>query len=69
MCIRDSPRGVHHGFSNRGPARARVLIVFNPSGNQQEYFRELERLFAAPTLDTAALQALQKRYDQELISL
>ena len=63
------PRGVHHGFSNRGPARARVLIVFNPSGNQQEYFRELERLFAAPTLDTAALQALQKRYDQELISL
>jgi quercetin dioxygenase-like cupin family protein len=63
------PRGVHHGFSNRGPARARVLIVFNPSGNQQEYFRELERLFAALTLDTAALQALQKRYDQELIRL
>ncbi len=61
------PRGVHHGFSNRGPARARVLILLNPSGNQHEYFRELERLFAAPALDTAALQAVRKRYDQELV--
>ena len=62
------PRGVHHGFSNLGPARARVLILFTPAGNQHEYFRELERLFAAPSLDTAALAALQKRYDQELVS-
>lgn len=61
------PRGIHHGFSNRGPALARVLILFTPSGNQHEYFRELERLFAAAVLDTAALQALQKRYDQELV--
>jgi quercetin dioxygenase-like cupin family protein len=62
------PHGVHHGFSNRGPARARVLILFTPAGDQHEYFRELERLFAASSLDTAALQALQKRYDQELVS-
>ena len=61
------PRGVHHGFTNHGPARARVLIVFNPSGNQQEYFRELERLFAAPTLDAAALTRLQVRHDQRLV--
>jgi quercetin dioxygenase-like cupin family protein len=61
------PRGIHHGFTNPGPARARVLIVFNPSGNQHEYFRELESLFAAPQLDTAALAALQKRFDQELM--
>ncbi len=61
------PRGLHHGFSNRGPARARVLILFTPAGDQHEYFRELERLFSAPTLDKAALQALQKRYDQELV--
>jgi len=62
------PRGLHHGFANLGPARARVLILFTPSGNQHEYFRELERLFAAPKLDIAALQTLQKRYDQELVS-
>lgn len=62
------PRGVHHGFTNRGPAPARVMILFSPSGNQHEYFRELERLFAAPTLDSAALQVLQKQYDQELVS-
>jgi quercetin dioxygenase-like cupin family protein len=62
------PRGVHHGFSNRGPARARVLIVFTPSGNQHEYFRKLERLFATPDLDAVALQTLQKQYDQELVT-
>jgi quercetin dioxygenase-like cupin family protein len=61
------PRGVHHGFSNPGPGRAKVLIHFNPAGDQHEYFRALEKLFAAPSLDKAALQALQKRYDQELV--
>jgi quercetin dioxygenase-like cupin family protein len=61
------PRGVHHGFTNPGPAKARVLILFTPSGNQHEYFRELERLFAAPSLDSSALATLQKQYDQELI--
>ena len=63
------PRGVHHGFTNPGPGRARVMVLFTPSGDQHEYFRELERLFAASTLDTSALKALQKQYDQELVSL
>jgi hypothetical protein len=63
------PRGVYHGFTNHGPARARVLIVFNPARDQDRYFRELEKLFAAPKLETAALAALQKVYDQELVSL
>ena len=43
------------------------MILFTPAGDQQEYFRELERLLAAPSLDTTALQGLQKRYDQELV--
>lgn len=62
------PRGVHHGFTNHGPAQATVLILFTPSGNQDEYFRELERLFSAPALDQAALQALQTQFDQELVA-
>lgn len=62
------PRGVHHGFTNRGPSQARVLILFTPSGNQHLYFRELERLFAAPTLDVSLLQTFQKQFDQELVS-
>lgn len=62
------PRGIHHGFSNPGPGRARVLILFDPARNQDAYFRELVRLFAAPTLDKNALQAFQKQYDQELVS-
>ena len=63
------PRGVHHGFTNRGPDQARVLILFTPAGNQHEYFRQLERLFQAPVLDDKALAALQKQYDQELVPL
>jgi mannose-6-phosphate isomerase-like protein (cupin superfamily) len=62
------PRGVHHGFSNRGPAQARVLALFTPSGRQSEYFRALEKLAAAPSPDMAAIHALQKQYDQELIA-
>jgi quercetin dioxygenase-like cupin family protein len=63
------PRGVHHGFSNLGPARARVILLFTPSRNQHEYFRELEKLFAAKTLDTAALKASQAKFDQVLVPL
>lgn len=61
------PRGIHHGFTNKGPGQARVLVVFTPSGNQHEYFRQLEKLFAAAELDKAALAVLQKRYDQVLV--
>jgi len=61
------PRGLHHGFTNHGPARARLIIVFTPATRQGEFFAELGRLLAVPTPDTAAIAALQKRYDQELI--
>jgi len=61
------PRGLHHGFTNHGPARALMFAMFNPSGNQNDYFRQLEKLVSASTLDKAALQALQRKYDQELI--
>lgn len=62
-----APRGVHHGFSNRGTTPARVLLLFTPARSQEEYFRILQKLFAAPTLDKAALQAAQKQYDQQLV--
>jgi mannose-6-phosphate isomerase-like protein (cupin superfamily) len=61
------PRGIHHGFSNLGPAPARVLITFTPPTGQHDYFRQLERLFAGGAADPAAVAALQKKYDQELI--
>lgn len=63
------PRGIHHGFKNPNSTLARVLILFTPARNQHEYFRLLEQLFAAPSLDQAALQAAQKQYDQELVPL
>jgi quercetin dioxygenase-like cupin family protein len=61
------PRGTHHGFTNPGPGRATVLLLFSPSRRQDEYFRGLVRLFGAPALDAEALRALQQRYDQELV--
>jgi mannose-6-phosphate isomerase-like protein (cupin superfamily) len=63
------PRGVHHGFSNQGPGRARVFVLFTPAGSQHEYFRRLEELVTAPGLDKQAVQQLQKQYDQELVPL
>jgi quercetin dioxygenase-like cupin family protein len=61
------PRGTHHGFTNRTQGRARVLLLFSPARAQDEYFRELVRLFAAPSLDTEALRKAQQRFDQVLI--
>ena len=62
------PRGLHHGFTNPGPAKARVLITFTPPTGQHEYFRQLEKLFAGGKPDPVAVAALQKKYDQELIA-
>jgi len=63
------PRGLHHGFSNLGPAPARVLITFTPPTGQHDYFRQLEKLFASGSPDAKAIAALQKQYDQELVPL
>lgn len=63
------PRGLHHGFSNLGPAPARVLITFTPPTGQHDYFRQLEALFAGGTPDPAKVAALQKKFDQELVPL
>lgn len=63
------PRGLHHGFTNHGPAQARLLIVFSPATGQDEYFAELGRLLAAATPDEAAIRALQARYDQNLVEV
>jgi mannose-6-phosphate isomerase-like protein (cupin superfamily) len=63
------PKGVPHGFTNHGPERACVLVQFTPAGSQHEYFRRLEQLVAGPSVDAAAVKALQKQYDQELVPL
>jgi mannose-6-phosphate isomerase-like protein (cupin superfamily) len=59
------PRGIHHGFSNRGPAQAKVVIVFSPSGDQHLYFRALEDALAAGY--ASAIPELQAKFDQVLI--
>jgi quercetin dioxygenase-like cupin family protein len=61
------PRGLHHGFTNHGPAQTRVLILFTPSGMQDEYFSELVRVFKNPTPDPIEIERLQVKYDQELV--
>ena len=61
------PMGVHHGFINHGPAQAKLLVFFSPSGSQDEYFRELVRLFKDGDPNPDELKAVRKRYDQELV--
>lgn len=63
------PRGLHHGFTNLGPGKARVLITFTPPTGQHDYFRQLEKLFGGGAPDPVAVAALQKKYDQELVPL
>jgi hypothetical protein len=48
---------VDHGFSNLRPGPARVLVLFNPSGNQSPYFRMRDKLETAPTNDASGLPA------------
>lgn len=59
------PRGLHHGFSNKGPASARVLIVFAPSTNQNEYFQAVQAALADGY--ASKIPELQEKYDQVLI--
>ena len=61
------PKGLHHGFSNRGPAPAKVIITFSPATGQDDYFRALESLLAEGY--STGVEALQKKYDQELVPL
>jgi len=61
------PRGVHHGFTNHSPSHARVLAFFTPSGMQDEYFRELVRVFKTSPPDQTEIKRLQLKYDQELV--
>jgi quercetin dioxygenase-like cupin family protein len=61
------PRGLHHGFSNRGPARARVLLVFAPATHQEEYFRALREALAGGY--ATSVEELQRRYDQVLVPM
>ena len=44
-----------------------MLVLFTPATDQAEYFRELARLLDVPNRDAAAIKALQKKYDQELM--
>ena len=58
------PRGVHHGFSNLGPARARVLILFTPGAPREAYFEGLVE-FAAGRLKPShdELEAFFEEHD------
>jgi quercetin dioxygenase-like cupin family protein len=62
------PMGLHHGFRNESGAEARTLLVFSPCTMQNEFFREMEKVFASPNPDLARIKALQEKYDQKLIA-
>lgn len=43
------PRGLHHGFTNLGPARARVLITFTPPTGSTSIFASWKNCSPAAT--------------------
>lgn len=61
------PRGLHHGFTNVGAGKARVLLLFSPASRQNEFFGKVEALFQNAKPDLQELARLQKEYDQELV--
>jgi quercetin dioxygenase-like cupin family protein len=61
VCI---PRGVVHGFDNRGDSDARSLAVVTPGVLGPEYFRDLRTVIegAAGPPDPAAIGAVMQRH-------
>lgn len=57
------PRGVVHGFDNRGTEPARCLCVLTPGVLGPEYFRELRDALAAGTPpDPATMAGIMQRH-------
>ena len=57
------PRGMVHGFDNRGEVPARCLCILTPGALGPEYFRELGAEIAARSPpDPARMRAIMERY-------
>jgi len=51
------PRQVPHVWAHVGPAQGRILIVFQPAGEMEAFFREVTRANAMPPQDPALWRA------------
>lgn len=59
------PRGIAHGFLNRGPGRASALVQFTPSGLRDQFFERLSKLTGGPIPATSSqLADLGRRFDE-----
>jgi quercetin dioxygenase-like cupin family protein len=56
------PRGVVHGFVNRGPEPAVCLSVLTPGVLGPDYFREIGALLASGPPDPAAVREIMERH-------
>ena len=56
------PRGVVHGFENRGTETASALCILTPGILGPEYFRDIAALAAAGPPDAAKMRAIMDRY-------
>ena len=52
-----APRQVPHVWAHIGEGRGRMLIVFNPAGKMEAFFREVTKANAMPPQDPALWQA------------
>lgn len=62
------PRGAAHGFANRGPTEARMLVVASAGGGLEGVFRDLDAEARRKALDGPAISAALERNGLTLLA-
>lgn len=60
-----APRNVPHTFTKVSEGRARMILVYQPAGRMEAYFREVTAFTAPPT--EAEMERLFREHDMEMV--
>jgi quercetin dioxygenase-like cupin family protein len=62
-----APRTIPHAFANVSDGEARMLVLFQPAGSMENFFKEMSKLGSSVPKDQAVLKDLWKRHGMELV--
>jgi mannose-6-phosphate isomerase-like protein (cupin superfamily) len=62
-----APRTIPHTFANVSDGEARMLVLFQPAGSMENFFKEMSKLGSSVLKDQAVLKDLWKRHGMELV--
>jgi mannose-6-phosphate isomerase-like protein (cupin superfamily) len=60
-----APRGIPHTFAKVNEGAAKMILVYQPAGSMEDYFREVTRFTRPPT--EAEMERLFKTHDMEVV--